>query len=310
MKKFDEIICGNFLESKPDDEKRLVIAGVLEGDFISANNRFYSEAIVREASKSIVGLPSLIGHDTDSPRDIVARIVDSNMIGKRLIASFKFGTDTSSNEMFTKVKEGLVNSYSIRASGSTEEGKINGKSVDIVKELKTWSIDLVVNPGVESAKVMQVFENSPEITYKNEENEMTEEQKKQLELAEANEKKLKEAEESNAKLLKEKETLEADKKKAELDAYKTQKLSTIEDKDIRADVAENLNGDSKETIDASFNKLKKLAEGVAKKSGQKIVMEPVKENEEGEFKSINDVFESKKVEKKEKVEILSSLMGK
>ena len=107
----------------------------------------------------------------------------------------------------------------------------------------------------------------------------------------------------------EKAGLEADKAKAELEAYKVTKLSTIEDKDIRADVAENLSGDSKEDIDQSFTKLKKLAEGIVKKAGSKIVLEPIVDNEKKEHKTITDVLESKDVERKDKLEILTALVN-
>lgn len=299
------------LEKKIDEGTRTVVAGILEGDTLSANKRFYPMSVVESVKDSMVGLKSMIGHDTDSPEDVVATITASSMSGKRLIGSFKFGTDEKSDMMFTKIKEGLIDSVSIRASGETRPGKINNENVDIVDSLQVWSVDLVVSGGVESAKVLQVFENSPTITYKdNQEDEMDEATKKKLEQAEANEAKLKELEDKNKELEEARVKAEEASKKAELATYKTQKLATIEDKDIRADVAENLSGDTKEAIDASFNKLKKLAEGIAKKSGSKIVMEPVNEGGNGEPKSLNDVFESKSIEKKEKVEILSALFGK
>ena|SRR3990167_1688460 len=345
------------LEKKIYENKRTIVAGILEGDTLSANKRFYPLRVVESIKESLVGLKSMIGHDTDSPEDVVATITSSAMSGKRLIGSFKFGTDEKSNMMFTKIKEGLIDSVSIRASGETKPGKINNENVDIVDSLKVWSVDLVVEGGVESAKVMQVFEKAPTIEYlkESETNEafdacvkdggkmsmkdagngmsqtmcsingqdnkdpvmnkvdaekmMSKHESGRLQMEKEMQEKLDKAMKENEVLRKDKETLEASTKKAELDAYKTQKLSTIEDKDIRSDVSENLTGDSKEAIDISFNKLKKLAEGVAKKSCSKIVMEPVKEGAEEEFKTLNDVFESKSVDKKEKLEVLSAMLN-
>jgi len=355
----DICIQSRIVEKKIDEGQRTVTAGILEGDSASLNKRFYPLSVV-ESVKDLVGIKSLIGHDTDSPEDIVAKITASSMSGKRLIGAFKFGNDTKSEMMFQKVKDGLVDSVSIRASGETKPGKINNEEMDIVQSLKIYSVDWVVEGGVESAKVMQVFENAPTIVYEDKsikideqgfqdcmsnggkmsmkdmgndmampmcsingqnhngqtmakadaEKMMAKHESRRIEMEKEMQEKLDAAVKEAEELKKKNEALEASTKKAELDAYKTQKLSTIEDKDIRADVAENLSGDSKESIDASFNKLKKLAEGVAKKSGSKIVMSPVEGDKENEFKSLDAVFESKTVEKKDKVEILSTLMGK
>ena len=298
------------LEKKIDEGARTVVAGILEGDSLSANKRFYPMSVVESVKDSLVGLKSMIGHDTDSPEDVVATIVNSAMSGKKLFGSFKFGTDEKSDMMFTKIKEGLIDSVSIRASGETRPGKINNEDVDIVDSLKIWSVDLVVEGGVQSAKVMRVYEQAPTIVYdNNKENEMTEEQKKQLEMAESNAKKLKEVGEANAKLVSEKEALESEKKKAEIESYRNEKLSLVEDKEIRDKISSLLTGDSKESIDSQFSKAKELVESLAKKYGSKIVMEPVKENEDEDFKSLDAMFESKKVDRKDKIEALKSLIG-
>lgn len=343
-------------EKKIDEGARTVVAGILEGDSLSANKRFYPQSVVESVSTTLIGKKALIGHDTDNPEDIVAQITGSSMEGKKLIGSFRFGNDTKSEMIFQKIKDGLIDSVSIRASGETKPGMINNEQVDIVQKLDIWSVDFVVEGGVSFAKVMKVFENAPTIEYVKEaenneafdacikdggkmsmkdagngmaqtmcsingqdhkgpmmnksdaEKMMSKHESRRIEMEKEMQEKLDAILKENEALKKDKETLEASTKKAELDAYKTQKLSTIEDKEIRADVAENLSGDSKEAIDASFAKLKKLAEGVAKKSGSKIVMEPVKEGEASP-KSINDIFESKTIDKKEKVEVLSALFN-
>lgn len=295
------LIQTRIIEKRIDEASRTVTAGILEGDSASKNRRFYPMSVV-ESVRNLVGKKSLIGHDSDSPEDVVAQITSSTIEGKRLIGAFKFGTDEKSQMIFTKIKEGLIDSVSIRASGETKPGRINNEDMDIVQSLDIWSVDWVCEGGVESAKVMQVFESAPKIEYKQKEKSMNEQEIKDLQ------EKLKVAEEARLKLEADNAKLEEEKKKAELDSYKTAKLSTIEDKDIRSHVAENLSGDTKEAIDASFGKLKKLAEGVAKKSGHDLKLEPVKETND-DPSCLNDVLESKNVDRSEKVAILSSMLG-
>ena len=153
-----------------DEQKRTVIAGVLEEDVLSANNRFYPAKIVRKAISTLSGKRSLVTHESNDPRDVVAKIIEARMKGKLGVATFKFGTDATSEAVFSKVKEGLIDAVSIRGNGSTKRAKLEGSEtfVDVVEELEISSVDWVVEGGISSARVMQVFEQAPQINYTNE----------------------------------------------------------------------------------------------------------------------------------------------
>jgi len=314
LKKFSETIGFSIKEKQVDDEKRTVVAGVLEGDFISANNRFYPLAVVEAVSKTLVGKPSLIGHETNSPRDVIARITSASMDGKRLIASFKFGTDSTSNEMFTKIKDGLVDSYSIRAFGESVSGTVGDKEVDIVKSLEMESVDLVVNGGVGTAKVLHVFESSPNIKEDSTEDIMTEEQKKEYEAMQA---KIKSYEESQKVLAEAKEKAEQEAKdakekmaEAEVLAHKQEKLASISDEEVRGIVAKSLTGKTKEEVDAQFDAQKTLIETLSKKSGKttEFIITP-SDKKENKLSTIDQVLESSETPKEDKVAILAELMA-
>lgn len=307
--KFNEIIEGKILKESSDDGQRTVIAGVLEGDFLSANKRFYPESIVRKASETLVGKASMIGHDTNSPRDVVARITSSMMNGKKLIASFKFGTDASSNEMFTKVKEGLVDSYSIRAYGSSKEGMINGEVVDIVQEMDIETIDLVVTPGISSAKVLKVFESSPQITYKENDN-MDEVKELQAKLDEAA-KQLKASEDARLALEADKQKAEEARLKAELDSKIAEDLATVLE-DYRAEIKEDFSGKTKEDWSKHFESRKKSIEKILKKAkvSETVVISPKdKKDEKKSYRTVNDTLESSDLSKDDKKNILVSMLG-
>ena len=308
MAKFKETLECKILKESADEPNRTVIAGVLEGDFLSANKRFYPEAIVRKVAETLNGKPSMIGHDTNSPRDVVARISNSTMSGKRLIASFKFGSDASSNEMFQKVKEGLVDSYSIRAYGESKPGVINGEAVDIVQELELESVDLVVTPGISSAKVLKVFESAPEITYNKEED--VEAKELQAQLDEAN-RKLKEAQDAGLVLEQAKAKAESEKQQAELSSQIASDISTIKE-EYRASIKESFSGKDKESWTKHFEAQKKLIESICKtaKISEDIIISPKdKDKSPKKYRSINDTLESDELTKEDKAKILSSYFG-
>jgi len=308
--KFNETLQAKILRESVDDEKRTVVAGVLEGDFLSENKRFYPEAIVRKASETLVGKPSMIGHDTNSPRDVVARITASAMSGKKLIASFKFGKDASSDEMFQKVKDGLVDSYSIRAYGETRRGQIDGEDVDIVQEMDIETVDLVVTPGIKSAKVLRVYESAPKVNY-SEDKEMTEQEVKQLQsqLDEAN-KKLKEAE--TARLLSEQEKKKSEEALlvAELSTQISNDLSTIRE-EYRESIKGTFVGNTKELWAKHFEAWKKQLDCIIKKANvdESIVIEPKDKKKEVEHLTFESVIYSSDVPKEKKKAVLKAIFN-
>lgn len=305
--KFNETLECSILRESTDAEKRTVIAGVLEGDFLSANKRYYSEAIVKKASETLKGKPSMIGHDTNSPRDVVARITDARMSGKKLIASFQFGSDPSSQEMFRKVSEGLVDSYSIRAWGESKRGKINGEEVDIVHELNIETVDLVVTPGISSARVLKVYESAPQIEF-NKETDQMDVKELEAQLAESN-RKLKEAEDAKLALENDKKVAEEAKLKAELDKHISEKLQTI--KEEYRQMVKDACGDQKTIaeFDKAFESQKKLVEAISSKAKVDVIITPTDgKKETKKFKNVNETLDSD-ITKDDKVKILVSMMG-
>ena len=311
FKKFEEVFEGKVIKEGVNEEKRMVVAGVLEGDALSENGRFYPLGIVEMVSKTLVGKPSLVGHDTDSPGDIVARISHASMSGKKIVASFQFGKDSHSETIFQKVKEGLIDSYSIRAFGTTKPGVVEGQDVDIVQSLDIATVDLVVEGGIKSAKVLRVFESAPKFEIKQEES-MTEEQKKQFEEMQEKikvyeaEKVTKEAELAESK----KKTEEAELKGAEsrLKLHVEKKLATIADADLRKLVLEALTGKTEEEVNKQFEAqvaiLKKATEG------KNVILRPVDGDKGGsEINSLSEALMGDKTTREDKADILRALMG-
>lgn len=300
---------------KIDEAKRTVVSGVLEEDIISSNDRFYPALVVQTAIKTLPGKRSLIGHESDSPEDVVAKIVESGMEGKIGYAAFKFGTDSRSEMMFQKVRDGLVNSVSIRASGETKRGKIGDRFVDVVEKLDVYSVDWVVEGGIPSARVVQVYEQSPTVIYetdKKEEGEAMEELEKMKKDLEEAQKKVAELQQSlderDAKI-KESEEKAAQK---ELEAHRESKLATLKDDETKSLIREQLTGKTKEEIDAQFDKHVKYLESLRKKVGVKeeVVINPTDgdKSKELHFSNPNEIFESEKVSKDDKVKVLKSLL--
>jgi len=116
------------------------------------------------------GIPSLLGHaDQDAPEKIVARVTRAEMVGEDARITLKFGSDTQSQDTFTKVKEGLLTDVSIRATGTVKRAKVLGEFTDVVQDdLRVHSVDLVEMGGIASAKIIRVLESAPKIEYESE----------------------------------------------------------------------------------------------------------------------------------------------
>lgn len=299
-------------EKAIDEQKRTVVAGVLEEDVLSANNRFYPAKVVRKAMASLSGKRSLVTHESNDPRDVVAKITEAKMKGKVGIATFKFGTDSMSEAVFSKVREGLIDAVSIRASGVTKRAKINDSFVDVVEELDISSVDWVVDGGISAARVMQVFEQSPELNFNVKENDMSEleDLKKQIE---ENNKKIAEMEKKAAeeKAASEKAIEEANKKASEekLNAYRSKKLSSIKNDGLRAYVGENITGNSEKEIDESFDKHVKFFEKFTKenKLKEEIIVKPNDVKEGNKPNNVNELLEQSNPD--DQVSIIKELMG-
>lgn len=300
----------SILEKKIDEKTRTVIAGVLQEDVMSANNRFYPASVVREAAKNLIGKRSLIGHDTNSPEDIVAKIERSEIKDGLVIAEFKFGTDPKSESIFTKIREGLVDSTSIRATGTTKRAKIGEDFVDVVETLEVNSVDWVVDPGISSAKVIKVFEQAPSLNYLKE-SEMTDQEIKELN------KKLEESEKAKAKLEEEKKLAEEARIKAEkiageqkLNSFKNEKLSKVTNAELREHLRDTVTGNSESEIEKSFNKQIAFFEKYNKdnKLNEEIVIKAQEGDKEFHPRSVNELLNSDKLEESDKVKSLVELM--
>jgi len=299
------------IREKRVDDKGLVVAGILQEDTLSENNRFYPAAVVREAIASLPGKKSLVGHHTSSPADIVAVIESSHMdaVTGTGFGTFRFGSDAHAAGIHQKVKEGLITDVSIRASGKTKRGKINGQFVDVVEKLDIASVDFVVEGGVAAAKVVKVFENKPSLTYEQEDNDM---EVKELE------KKLEEQAKASEKLqadldARDKELQESKDKqvKAEIDAYRSTKLATVKDEETREMVKGQLVGNTKEDIDKQFSKAVSFAEKVLERAKieDDVIINPKGSEKPKKFRNINDLLESDVLDDQEKAKVLAEAMG-
>lgn len=303
-------------EKKVDEKTRTVRAGVLEKDSLSANNRFYPAEIVTKAIEGLTGKRSLVGHDTDDVRDVVAKITSSGFEGAVGFAEFQFGTDEVSEQIFSKVKEGLIDSVSIRANGSSKRAKMGEIYVDVVEYLDILTVDWVLEGGVASAKVMKVFESAPNFVYENEqkEREQMEELKKQIEeqakkitALEAENKALAEKLDASEKKVKESE----DKAKAaELESHKESLLSSVEDAEVRTLIKSQLTAVTKEEIGKQFEAQVKHYKAIAEKAGSKApVIRPTDEKKGEGFNSVREALDSDKLSQDEKAQLLSATLG-
>lgn len=313
----DLSISCEILEKKIDEKKRTVIAGILEEDTLSANDRFYPAHIVRKMAESLAGKRSLIGHDTNNVEDVVAKIESAKISNRIVFGAFRFGTDSISNDIFTKIKEGLIDSTSIRARGQTRRAKINGKFVDVVESLDVASVDWVCEGGVKIAKVVKVFEQAPNIVFEKKEIKKEEEVKME-ELKKANEK-IAELEKKNKGLTdeskkKDKDLVEEKRKadEAKLKAYIEEKVSKINDDEVRELIKKQLTGKDEKEIDEQFDGQVKYFEDMRKKAGIKedeIKITPTDQKENKKAKTVNELLEGDSLKKDEKVKVLGSMLG-
>ncbi len=300
-------------EKSIDTDKRTVLAGVLEENILSANNRFYPARVVRESMSNLVGKKSLVGHDTSDVRDVVAKVVESRMEGKLGIAKFKFGEDAGSQTVFQKVKEGLIDSVSIRANGETRRAKIGEEFVDVVESLDIFSVDWVLEGGVKSAKVLKVFESAPEIKDAKEELNMDELKELQGQVKEQGEK-IDKLIEANETLQEENKKLKEESTQKTLEAHKKSLIAKISDEKSRELVEARLTGKTIKELDAQFEAEVKYLKALNKSVGvneEEVVVKPTdkgKQEDDGPS-DMYEFMEHKEIDKKDKAEALSTILG-
>lgn len=309
--KFPLSITAKIIEKTVDEQRRTVIAGVLQEDTLSTNNRFYPGKVVRKAIKTLEGKRSLVGHDTDDVTDVVAKIERSFMKNGVGFAEFKFGTDARSEMILSKIKEGLIDSTSIRASGVMVRGKVNGEFVDVVEELNIASVDWVVEGGVDAAKVVQVFEKAPSIILETQEDKKNMDDLKKLQeemdaLKKQHTELMKSNEEKDSKVVE----LETKVSEGALESHRQSKLATIKDDKVRGLIAGQLKGSTTDEIDKAFDSNTKFYESLRKEAGIKTpFIAPVDGNKGDEkFKDVYEVFSSSSVPRQEKINALKELI--
>jgi len=317
--KLDLSFTNKIVEKSVDDRSRTVIAGILQEDTLSSNNRFYPAHVVQEAVSGLAGRRSLIGHESNSVEDVVARITEAGISNRIAYATFKFGTDEKSEMIFSKIKEGLIDSTSIRANGETRRAKVDGNFVDVVESLDIYSVDWVVEGGIKNAKVVQVFETAQFISFEKHENEeeIDAMEKKELEKA---------VEEANAKIEElQKASLEKDQSvdemkqtilERDLDIHRKELLATVVDVEDREMIKDQLIGKTNEEIDTAFKAQVKYYEGLKKKAGleEDDVVIKATDDKDGEkkdlkFRSVNELLESSDVPQDKKLEVIKKLLG-
>lgn len=176
---------GQFVEAA-DDGKGLVYEAVLIRSGLSKNNRFYPDAVLREAVSLFEGRPIFAKGDVQhlkgegkDVRNIVGYVADAKFVeGKTADTGYLQGTVTflaasgtlpeTIREAWNRGKKDLVG-LSIDATGKAKAEKRGGATVKVATSIsKVDSVDLIVEPGaggglvrlVEAAATTSLQENS------------------------------------------------------------------------------------------------------------------------------------------------------
>jgi len=214
--------AANFIseEVKVFNEKKLYIAGNAIDAGISRNKVDYSEEELRAAALTLIGKPILLNHDSNDVRNIVGKVVDARYDNGSI--PFKAEIDTNETSIVSKIKDGFINSVSIGAEYAdiyTDDAGVKHPS-----GIQFLELSLVPIPGVPTATISQVIEESYEHKKSEDEKMQIEEIAKQNEELRHQFEELKKCHESLISEVRTKESTlkEAEAKKIELTA--TQKL--------------------------------------------------------------------------------------
>lgn len=253
--KFKENLSFNIQEDTFNEEKRTVRVCAL-ATCISRNNRYYSPKIVESVSGTLKGKQSFADHDERDTKNLIGRIINEEHIDGKLFADIKISkAKGTASETFEKIKDGIIDSVSIAASGEAKEVEMNGKKVAEVTKLNVKSVDFVTEGGVDDARVLQVFENIKEIPETTEVKDMTIENVKQLReeysdlVAEVEESLKDEVEE----LTKRADKAEKELADLKLGSIKEEEISKLETTDKVKDVLrDRVNGNTEEELKKSI----------------------------------------------------------
>jgi len=141
---------------------------------LSKNGRYYSDKLVESVVnkvKSVIeangSYPLTMMADHPNPftsnktLSTVGKITDMYLEGDNAVIEAVIANTSVGKDVQELIKGQFVEGLSIRASkGKMKKRNINGKMVNDVMEMELNGVDLVVNPGVDGAKVTDVIESS------------------------------------------------------------------------------------------------------------------------------------------------------
>lgn len=156
-----------------EDNKPFKIKGIaMIKNSLSKNGRFYSgklvESIVDNVSTIIerngaYPLNMMADHPTittNKTLSVIGKITKMYLEGDNAIIEAEIANTSIGKDIQELIKGGFVEGLSIRATnGKFKNRNINGKIVKDVLEMDLKGVDLVANPGVDGAKVLDIIES-------------------------------------------------------------------------------------------------------------------------------------------------------
>lgn len=145
---------------------------------LSKNGRFYSanlvESIVENISKKIekngsYPLSMMADHPTaitNKTLSTIGKITKMYLDGDNAIIEAEIANTSIGKDVQELIRGKFVEGLSIRATkGKVKSRYMNGKMVKDVLEMDLRGVDLVTNPGVEGAKILDIIESADSGTY-------------------------------------------------------------------------------------------------------------------------------------------------
>lgn len=139
---------------------------------LSGNGRHYSDKLVEETVKNVKGIieqtgsyplsvmadhPGMVSNKTLTT---VGKITDMYIEGDNAIIEAEIANTSVGKDVQELIRGKFVEGLSIRASkAKMKKVNINGKMVNDVLEMELNGVDLVTNPGVKGARVLDIIES-------------------------------------------------------------------------------------------------------------------------------------------------------
>lgn len=168
-----------------DEQKAFKFKGIaMIKNSISGNGRRYSGELVEGIVKTVKDIiestgsyPLSVMADHPGIADnktltTVGKVVDMYMDGDNAIIEAEIANTTFGKDVQELIRGKFVEGLSIRASkAKMKKVNIDGRSVNDVLEMELNGVDLVTNPGVKGAKVLDILESDNSGVYVSIENE-------------------------------------------------------------------------------------------------------------------------------------------